>query len=738
MKCLSFLLAVLIGLSFSTATFAQTPKPTPPPVEDENDTVKISTNLIQLDVTVTDKDDNIVTDLKPGDIEVFENGKKQEIANFAFINQGGNDNLSVEAGKPPKINGKVNVPTPSFKLKAEQVRRTYALVVDDLGLSFASIFFVKEALKRFINNQMEAGDLVAIIQTGRTNGSLSGFTSDKAQLLRVVDKLKWNFMGRSGISSYMVIDNAKGLNGLQGGLPSAGANPYDPKTENLVEERRSNNLIVGTFVSANQVIKKMQELPGRKAVLLFSEGFSLNNLYDVSDDSAIVKPNQALDSMKQLIDLANRASVVIYTIDPRGLQNVQMFSADENPGRSGSFNQNADRQRDNRGIKLLESQQSLRILAEETGGLAFINQNNIDKGLRRAVNDQSGYYLLGYVPDDDTFDPDKNKFNKLEVKAIRLGLKIRYRSGFFGIDDKKYFQARKSSENNLASALSSPFTANGVGVELTSIFADDVKQGSVVRALLNIDAKDLTFTDAPNGGKQTEFGLYAFIFGENGRILNTQNRIYRIKVSPGDYQNMVNKGFIYSMDVPFKKSGAYQLRIAVQDTQTKKIGSANQYIEVPDLGKNKLTLSGLILQTYTNDEWQKISTAANLAGSSPEAISITGKAAQTAQMTTAVRKLKQGSVMQFSYAVYNAKNAEGKAFKSQTRLFRDGQLVFEGKQLPLALKVEDAKRAQGEGAVALGRELPPGDYVLQVVVFDENARDKAQVAAQSIDFEIIN
>src|SRR5688500_2934805 len=122
------------------SVYAQTPTGTPP---DDDVVMKISTTLIQADVTVTDKNGNVVTDLKPEDFEIYENGKRQEITNFSFI--------SVDSKSEPREAAKLQKPTknsiplPPVKLKAEQVRRAYALVVDDLGLDFANTLWVKEA-----------------------------------------------------------------------------------------------------------------------------------------------------------------------------------------------------------------------------------------------------------------------------------------------------------------------------------------------------------------------------------------------------------------------------------------------------------------------------------------------------------------------------------------------------------------------------------------------------------------
>src|SRR5689334_5076577 len=138
----------LILTALSLSLMAQQPTPTPRPAND-TDVVKISTNLIQVDVTVTDKNGKIVRDLKPEDFEIYENGQKQQISNFSFIN-----NAREMAVKPEDSAPKTQAPLPPTPVRPDQVRRTIALVVDDLSLSFESTYYARRALKKFVDEQM--------------------------------------------------------------------------------------------------------------------------------------------------------------------------------------------------------------------------------------------------------------------------------------------------------------------------------------------------------------------------------------------------------------------------------------------------------------------------------------------------------------------------------------------------------------------------------------------------------
>jgi len=163
-RIVSFLILVMLALTNFSPVFAQQT-----PLKDDDDVVKISTNLIQIDATVTDKKGNIIRDLTANDFEIYENDEKQPITNFSFVELRPVEAADSLAQIPKPDKNALASPSVSVKLRPEQVRRTIALVVDDLGLSFANTLWIQKALKKFVDEQMEPGDLVAII---RTNGGI--------------------------------------------------------------------------------------------------------------------------------------------------------------------------------------------------------------------------------------------------------------------------------------------------------------------------------------------------------------------------------------------------------------------------------------------------------------------------------------------------------------------------------------------------------------------------------------
>lgn len=723
MKKALFVLVVFWIELFSISLFAQTPQPTPPDVDD---VVKISTNLIQIDVTVTDKKGNLVTDLNNEDFEIYENGKRQSITNFSFVNLSSTENSPspVAEKKPANKNA---FPIPTVKLKPENVRRTYAIAVDDLGLSFTSIYWTQQALKKFVNEQMQEGDLVAIIRTSGGIGALQSFTSDKRLLLAAISKIRWNSQGRVGVNSFEPIRES-----LKEALQSTGRSVEGIEAENTLERQindfRNDSFAVGTLGALNYIVRGMKDLPGRKAVMLLSEGFQLTTL---GTNNPNANPNfksstGALDAMRLLADQANRSSVVFYTLDPRGLvapgasaedQITNIFAAD------GKLSARED--------YLRETQGSLRYLAEETGGIAFVNQNDLNSGLKKVISDQKGYYLIAYQPDEETFDPKKNRFNNLTIKIKRPDLKLRYRSGFFGVSEEK-LEARSSEtpHQKLASALVSPFGASGININLYSAFYNDERDRNFIRTLVYIDPKDLTFTSGNDGLYRAKFDIIAMMFDANGAAATNNINSHILQFSQTEFDEVKKRGIIYDLPIPVTKTGAYQFRVALQDSATSRIGAASQFIEIPNLSKKRLALSNLILRNYTLGEWQKVS-------QNPGSIISSGSRKLS---DTVIRQFKAGSMLTYFFEIYNAKTAPNKIPQLflQTRLFRDGKMLLEGNPLQIKLNERsDLQHIPNFSAITLGSDLQPGDYALQVVIYDKQAKEKSQIASQSIDFEIV-
>ncbi|HMZ80290.1 MAG TPA: VWA domain-containing protein, partial [Acidobacteriota bacterium] len=459
-------LVLLVVIEISVTTASGKPVQAPKDSKQDDDVVRISTTLVQVDAVVTDKKGRVIPTLKAEDFELLVDGKPQTISHFEYV---ATEPLttSTEAVTAPAG------PMPTPPLPANQTRRTIALVVDDLGLSFESLPHVRKSLKKFVDEQMRPTDLVAILRTGAGIGALQRFTSDRRQLHAAIDNLKWSSVSRTGQSAIAALNESAGINrdqpsvldkvGNGGSKPASGkGDPTLVKTD--VDQVRTEIFAAGTLGAIRQIVRGLEDLPGRKSIMLFSDGFQIFG--SDRDNGRIV------NLLRRLTDLANRASVVIYSLDTRGLQTLNITAADApgsvTPGKLASVL--SQRQGD-----YWNGQEGLNFLAQETGGLLLKNTNDFSRSIETVLKDQAGYYLLGFVPEENLFQNGKADFafHKIRVRVKQPDVNVRSRNGFLGVTDEQVAQSQSKSVNPLLEAVLSPFVASDIRARLTSMFGNE-------------------------------------------------------------------------------------------------------------------------------------------------------------------------------------------------------------------------------------------------------------------------
>jgi VWFA-related protein len=722
------LLSLVLVLTNVPLAFAQQPQepavspPKPPatqsqkpPEVDAQDVVRITTNLVQVDAVVT-KDGKYVTDLTADDFELFEDGKTQPITNFSYVS-----NVSTAKPATPRVTptskDKAGPPIPPAVAQPHDTRRTIALVIDDLGMAFPSISDARRQARKFINEQIAPNDLVAIMHTSGEVGALQQFTTDRRVLFNAIDRLRWYPCSRAGLNVF----TSPGTEPTRADAPCGGT--------------RS---IYGTLQVLKFIVEGMRELPGRKSLVLMSDHLPIetqepatSNLNVADGGISDVRTNYTAQ-LKKVAEMAIRASVVIYAVDTRGLAYTGITAADSffNPmsgtgGRAptstaAQITSGINATMSARSMAMVANREGGDLIARQTGG--FLVRNANDFGLKRIAEDQSGYYLLAYKPGGETFN---KQFHHIKLTVKRKGLTVRTRNGFIGVRETELPQPLTTT-GQLAKALTSPFGANEITVRLTSLFTN-FEAGSLLRSLLYIDSKDLVFLDEPDGGHLATFDMGIIIFGDNGRVVDQQRREVKLRLSKDVYENALRSGLVYTLDTPIKQAGAFQYRVALRDQNSSRLGSAGQFIEVPNLQNGKMALSGLVLLKDIPDEPSATGVAAQ-----------GGRDAITAG--PAVRQFHQGDKLIFAYSIYNAALSEAThlpQLSGQARIFRDGKLVFTGPPSTIDAAQSDLKRVPSVGRLQLGPEFEPGQYVLQVVVADQLSKEKQQIATQWIDFEVM-
>ena len=700
--CYSILILFLLT-SLSAQLLAQQPAATP-----DDDIVRITTNLVQFDFIVTDRRGNQITDLKAEDIEVFQDGKPQAITNFNYISTV----PEPEAGKESSADMSTS-PQPG-NAKRHNVRRIIALVVDDLGMSFDTVVPTRKALRTFVEQQMRPGDLVALLRTGGEVGALQQFTTDKRQLLASIQRLRWNFCSRRGIHSTQPFTQDVQSLRLQSPLvpPPATSNPC------------AQNLDV-SIQSLRFIISGMRDLPGRKSMIVLTDSLPISEtdpFMNATGDRSVVGP------LQRVAELAVRSSVVIYGVDTRGLPTLNISAIDNATGISSS---QVEDLLDSRSADIIAGRAGTETLAEETGGFVVKNTNDLAFGLQRIVNDLRGYYLVGYRPGTDTFN---RKFHKVSAHVRnRPDLIVRTRTGFFGISEQEE-RPKSTVVDRFLLALTSPFSAGDIDLQFTPLFTNLPATGSLLRTMLHIDARPLTFKSSADGWQTADLIVRGVLFGDNGKIVDEHRRSFTVRVRGETFKRIQSSGLDYVFNMSVKKPGAYQFRIAVLDPASTQLGSAGQFVEVPDIKNGRLALSGLVIRGLS---------AANTLGVGHLAIAETrDNAPQPAESAASPgqRRFQQGMFLDYSYMVFNGTAAKSNSelqLKERIQLFHDGKPFFDQENPVNNVGRVDSARVLAAARMRLGPQFPPGEYVLQVTVTDLRAPKDRQTATQWLDFEIV-
>jgi len=714
----------------------QPQKPKPETEEDQDSVVRISTNLVQVDAIVT-KDGRVVTDLTPNDFVITEDGRPQTITHFSFVSNVPNQNSENSVARSTTANATTVLPA---VVRRDEPRRTIAFVVDDLGISLESIKSVKEQLTKFVDERLQPQDLVAIIRTGGEVGALQQFTNDRRLLHRAIDSLRWNLCSRVGYSAEPALANMTVPTDTLG----SGQNAIG-----LCADLQGGPL-KGTVRALRFILAGMQNLPGRKAMVLLSDSLPLDLPKLDSLERGPIKPQSPMNDdpdadlvrnegetqfdnaavLRKVAELANRSSVVIYSVDTRGTKNIGLTAADNQtpsgPGRKAAgtemLNRTALRALNDRSASLQDLRGGMSLLAKQTGGLMISNSNDLQ--LDRVVEDQSGYYVLGYRPSNETFN---RSFHRIKVRLSTSGLTLRTREGFYGLSNKDVSQVNGTTREQMTAALISPFGASQIEVHMTSLFANTKPTGSFIRSMVYLNPNDLVFATEGNGSRSAKLHMWSILFDVDGRVVQQVEEDRTLKLAPKDFERAAHDGLVYQLDVPAKQPGAYQLRVAVRDTGSAKLGSAAQLVEVPALAANKLALSGITLSTES--ESTKPASASPQGGE-------TGVATNMANL--AMRRFRSSSNLFYGYVVYlgGAKNlTEAPGLLAEVRLFREGKLVYGGAAKAIdTVGQTDLERVSAAGGLRLN-SLSPGAYVLQVTVKDQAG--KRSDATQLIDFEVV-
>lgn len=652
--------------------------------KDQDTSIRLKSELVQVRAVVTDKNGKAVADLKKEDFELLENNRPQQISFF-----------SVEAVSDQPYERSEGQPAP-LRARQEQPARTIVLFVDNIHISFANLVSAKQSLRKFVDEQMTDRDLVALVTSSGSLGLLEQFTRDRQLLRYAIDRLRlWQTPPQETLftpylaarvingdpqamsTAVQVVRIEDNMNGMS---PSILQTYVRGKASQILAEAAYRRRV--TLATLQAVIERLSDMPGQRMIALLSEGFTLYGIGG-STETADLTPS---------ITRAVRSGVVIYSLAAQGLQ-PNTVSASYRGGfgvDTTSLISASERDR----------QDGLNALAKDTGGEAFFNTNDLNGRLQKALNDNRIYYALAYYPGDNA---NGKQFRRIALRVKNHpDYKVRTQRGYQPLEVKE--EQARTPRQKLVQAMSAPLPATAIPVAASADYLERENDEERVVVQTYIDVNSLQFREQ-NKHYLSNMDVVIAVYDLAGKRVHLSAKEIVGDFAPERLEVAKHYGYRYAERIALKP-GTYQVRVGVLEPATERIGTAIAWVEVPDLGKGKLTLSSIILAREP-DENIKTSKAATEANSmSPAA-------------TQGVRIYKLGDVLDYDLIIYpETKNGRQETdILMQSEVIQGERQVFQSPWEPITARTtgKDKKGIQVSGRLKLN-SLKPGLYELRLSV----------------------
>lgn len=552
----------------------------PPP------TIRITTHLVLVDVVVTDKAGKPVTDLKAQNFKVEENGKPQDIAVFSSP-------VERTAPGPSSLPPGIYSNRPEYRTPPQAAS---VILLDAVNTPFKDQAYARSQMLKYLKEQFQPDQRMAIFTLTDSLRELQDFTSDPHILQAALEhyspqEQKLAKAATPDLPNTPTAPVSVAGNSVQYGSPvtpmnsailaSYGLQQFQAAQASYAEERR----VEITLNAMDVLARALAGIPGPKSVVWLTASFPFTLIPQNRDVSgaeladvlpgmdqerlgaraagsvaAAQRQSHSQDIQQTAARLAS-AQVAIYPVDVRGLVSGMEASmgdmASYQPLQAGDLAQA-------RTAQLSDSQGTLREVARETGGKAFVNQNEIKDSVALVLQNTGASYTLGYYPSDRKWN---GKYRSISVKVDRDKVNVRHRTGYFAIDPSQF--KGKDADRVLAAALVQSVPATLVA------FSARVKPPAENKGKLGVDflvdANTFSAEDA-KGGKKIDVSFYAALFSSAGKMLKNASMRANQTLSADDYQQVMQRGMLLHMDLDPQKD-AKDLRLAVRDNRTGYVGT---------------------------------------------------------------------------------------------------------------------------------------------------------------------
>lgn len=562
------------GVLMATALCAQQAQQSAPTIPAP--TIRVTTHMVLVDAVVTDKQGKAIMGLRPEDFVVEENGKAQKIASLTTPAE------NAPVSKPPLPPG-IYSNRPEYRSPGGPIT---VMLLDALNTPFTNQGYARRQMLAFVQQQFKPTDRMAVFALTGPLIALQDLTSDPQVLYAALQKYKPQSQefansdrpatsGASGTptavsvvtsldaSTPPLVDNSASL-GIRGGGSSAGFSGAQAALEAFegaqVAYAKDQRAIM-TLSALGSLARILGGLPGRKNLIWVTGELPFSFIPEdrVMTDEELAEDLPSMNTRRvgehaagnyaatfrashadEIREVAGRlasAQVAVYPVDARGLS----ISTD------------------------VDSQETMREMARETGGRAYVNQNEIRVGVERAFADETAAYSLGYYPDNKKYD---SKYRSIKVKVKKDGVEVQSRRGYYAIDPTQTKGYNPQQEVTSAQADIVPSTLVSFSAQVKPPSANSVPGKIGVTYL--VDASTLSAEDA-SGGKRLNAMFYATIYSGGKIVANSSQKVDQT-FDANTYQTILSKGLMLHLDLDPKPG---QLRLAVQDARTGLVGTIN-------------------------------------------------------------------------------------------------------------------------------------------------------------------
>lgn len=718
---------ICLAALLNATTLAQQPqKPT------DDDVLRVKTELVQSAVTVVDKDGRFVNGLSRDQFELVVDGKPRPINFFEQVTSGSpREQQLASLGKAADPAAKT-VSAPVVK------GRRIIFFIDDSHLSPDSMNRTRQMLRQFLDRDMTSKDTVAIVSASGQVGFLQQFTNNKTVLDAARDRLspkpydaRGFGTGSTRMTEYLAlsIENTKSDNKVQAyfigeclkqGMPPKRSAAYasliaalkrtcetDVKASARAILIQAGDITRNMYASLENLIRSSARAPGRKLAFFISDGF----LMDLGPQAANLR-----DKLDRVIDAANRAGVVVYTIDARGLNTNTDVDVGNTRPRTGSGDPGLDMAMIG---EIAATQDAMNGLAGDTGGRALRNMNYFDRWVEKVLDETSNYYLLAWRPETD--EEKGPKFRHVQIRLIgHPELTARAPKGYVTGPQPTETAATtipKQAANHVATvedaeirdALSDYYPSAALPTVLSLTYLNTPNNQTVLTSSIQVATSRLTY--GSDGQQPALLRLAGVVLNDKGKIAHSFKNQLNVKPLRGQLDS---GSVLYNEPAPLAP-GIYQVRVAARDEKSGRVGSAMEWVVIPDLTKKQLTLSSLLLGGQVLDK------SSNTDGAAQVQLSVDHRFARSSHLN-------------YWVFVYNSKRdpTGNPNLTVKSEIKRDGQLVVAAPTRSIKNGSPDPDRIPFGDDLSL-KNFSPGRYELFVTIVDEITGTSIN---QNIEFEV--